>query len=311
MKNIFKVIMILTIILVSKYSFANEPDSIHYYRPYFVENGCLAFYDPHNECATYINSARGYSEVGQPYIIPEGESITVKGVAFLGWFWLGREGIYDVIDPEFVNINIYQNDRLIKSVPYDTCFRVVENSNTSIAFHEIYFDEEIELSGNFLIGMEVLPWDVCYSYVAATLSMLIANCPGFNETELYNPQKKVDGVWSSLDSELWNLGDNTTNVHFLPIYPILASNSGIDKPNSDIVKNNTFLSPNPAKDFVEITSSFKIKTIDVVNMQGKKIFSKQCDNYMTQIDIHSLPSGSYIIKIHTDKGDTTRTIIKE
>ncbi|MBQ9311670.1 MAG: T9SS type A sorting domain-containing protein [Bacteroidales bacterium] len=48
-----------------------------------------------------------------------------------------------------------------------------------------------------------------------------------------------------------------------------------------------------------------------VVLRSARIFSKQCDNYRTQIDIHSLPQGSYIIKIHTDKGDTTRTIIKE
>ena len=321
MKKLVQVIMILVIISISKYSYADdpEPDSTHYYKPYFVENGCIPF-DAFTNGTIILNQMGGkYKEVSQPYVIPEGESITVKGVAFKGAFWyMSTNNIYDIIEPEFIYINIYQDDRIITSVPYDTCLRHVSNTAHTQIFREVYFDEEMELSGSFLISIEAVPEDL-YGYISSQLCSESSYCQNFNETGIYHPLKKRNDSWEELDFS-WN---EPNNIQFLHLYPILASNENNEEPEvpnedpsddsglSDIVKNNTFLSPNPAKDFVEITSSFKIKTIDVVNMQGKRMFSKQLDNYMTQIDIHSLPQGSYIIKIHTDKGDTTRTTIKE
>ena len=125
----------------------------------------------------------------------------------------------------------------------------------------------------------------------------------------YSPYFKKNGEWRSFADDSVYQFYQKVFIEFLPV--ILAPRNTESSLNDDITNENLWLYPNPAKDFVEITSSFKIKTIDVVNMQGKRMFSKQLDNYMTQIDIHSLPQGSYIIKIHTDKGDTTRTIIKE
>ncbi|MBQ9254005.1 MAG: T9SS type A sorting domain-containing protein [Bacteroidales bacterium] len=315
MKKFVQVIMILVIISISKYSYADdpEPDSTYYYKPYFVENGCIPF-DVYNNETIHITQTTGYTEVAQPYVIPEGESITVKGIAFKGYFFFNlTNNIYEIVEPGFLNINIYQDDRIIKSVPFDTCIRYMENTSISQIFHEAYFDEEIELSGNFLISIETFPIDFYGTYVEAYLSAKSSYCQSVYEADIYNPIKKCNGSWEQLDFS-WN--EPNGNIKFLQLYPILASNENNENPSddsglSDIVKNNTFLSPNPAKDFVEITSSFKIKTIDIVNMQGKRMFSKQLDNYMTQIDINSLPSGSYIVKIHTDKGDTTRTIIKE
>ena len=125
----------------------------------------------------------------------------------------------------------------------------------------------------------------------------------------YTPYLKKNGEWRSFADDSVYQFYQKVFIEFLPV--ILAPRNTESSLNDDITNENLWLYPNPAKDFVEITSSYKIKTIDVVNMQGKRMFSKQLDNYMTQIDINSLPSGSYIIKIHTDKGDTTRTIIKE
>ena len=125
----------------------------------------------------------------------------------------------------------------------------------------------------------------------------------------YTPYFKKDGQWISFADDSVYQFYQKVFIEFLPV--ILTSKNSETSLNDDITNENLWLYPNPAKDFVEITSSYKIKTIDVVNMQGKRMFSKQLDNYMTRLDINSLPQGSYIVKIHTDKGDTTRTIIKE
>ncbi|MBQ9312235.1 MAG: hypothetical protein IJ213_04230, partial [Bacteroidales bacterium] len=271
MKKFVQVIMILVIISISKYSYADdpEPDSTHYYKPYFVENGCIPF-GVYTHGALPITQIAGYTEVAQPYVIPEGESITVKGVAFYGTFWFTTTNdIYEIVEPEFVNINIYQDNRIITSVPYDTCLRYVSNTSNTQIFREVYFDEELELSGNFLISIEAVPENLYGSYMEAQLAVGWTYCQSFNETGIYHPLKKRNGSWEDFNV-------SNSNVQFLHLYPILASNENNEDPNddpnddsglSDIVKNNTFLSPNPAKDFVEITSSFKIKTIDVVNMQ--------------------------------------------
>ncbi|MBQ9253553.1 MAG: hypothetical protein IJ180_02135, partial [Bacteroidales bacterium] len=179
MKKFVQVIMILVIISISKYSYADdpEPDSTHYYKPYFVENGCIPFDVYNNEVLILMAQIGGrYTEVAQPYVIPEGESITVKGIAFKGYFWFNST---DIIDSELLNIHIYQDDRIIKSVPYDTCLRYVSNTSNTQIFREVYFDEELELSGDFLISIEAVPEDLYVSHIEAQLCSKSSYCQNF------------------------------------------------------------------------------------------------------------------------------------
>ena len=68
------------------------------------------------------------------------------------------------------------------------------------------------------------------------------------------------------------------------------------------------ISPNPAKDILSIYCE-EIKQIEVFDILGKTVtFNYSYDN---QIDISSLNSGIYIIRVHTENGTFTNKFIKE
>uniref|UniRef100_UPI00404A6C8E T9SS type A sorting domain-containing protein n=1 Tax=Gelidibacter sp. TaxID=2018083 RepID=UPI00404A6C8E len=79
--------------------------------------------------------------------------------------------------------------------------------------------------------------------------------------------------------------------------------------NSDITLENNFkIYPNPTSNIINISSSTPIKAIEMYNILGKQVL-KVANNH--QIDVSSLNSGVYFIKIYSDKGEITKKIIKE
>ena len=66
--------------------------------------------------------------------------------------------------------------------------------------------------------------------------------------------------------------------------------------------------PNPAKDFINIQSDGKIKSVEIYNLQGQKLITAT----QKQINISSLSSGIYLVLVEDDKNNTTtKKIIKK
>jgi len=62
---------------------------------------------------------------------------------------------------------------------------------------------------------------------------------------------------------------------------------------------------------MSIQSTYKVKDIQIVDISGKEVMQKQINNYMADIDIKTLSSGSYVIKINTDKGTAVKQVVIE
>jgi len=78
----------------------------------------------------------------------------------------------------------------------------------------------------------------------------------------------------------------------------------------DIENINFF--PNPAKDILNINSNNKqIESIEIFDMYGKLILSKQNCNLMNSIDISYFASSIYILKINTDDSMFVHKFVKE
>lgn len=78
----------------------------------------------------------------------------------------------------------------------------------------------------------------------------------------------------------------------------------------DISVSNFEIAPNPAKKNITITSSNKpIKSIEIFNILGQRVLNETFDPTKSkQININSLYSGMYLIKINTQI--TKRLIVK-
>ncbi|MCB0452711.1 MAG: T9SS type A sorting domain-containing protein, partial [Aequorivita sp.] len=74
--------------------------------------------------------------------------------------------------------------------------------------------------------------------------------------------------------------------------------------------NNLNIYPNPTKGLVFISSKTEtIIGITVFDVLGKKVL--QLEGNIQQVDISSLQSGMYFLRIVTDRGEFVQKIIKE
>ncbi|UWX61671.1 T9SS type A sorting domain-containing protein [Chryseobacterium oranimense] len=66
--------------------------------------------------------------------------------------------------------------------------------------------------------------------------------------------------------------------------------------------------PNPASDFIKISSSAKIKSVEIYDAAGKKIQAGLENN---KVDIRNLSPGSYLINIKSENGNFSEKFIKK
>lgn len=95
-------------------------------------------------------------------------------------------------------------------------------------------------------------------------------------------------------------------------YIMLLDNIKVTSTNTlataDIVKKQTYFSPNPTSDFLNIKTDSKINSVSVVDITGKKVNVKLDGD---KVDVRSLPAGTYLINVETKDGISTEKFIKK
>jgi hypothetical protein len=87
---------------------------------------------------------------------------------------------------------------------------------------------------------------------------------------------------------------------------------GDDSGLSDLnISHLVSLSPNPAKDIVTVQSSFKVREIEIHNALGQVVLRKQGSQNIETIDVSNLQSGTYIVRIKTQRGFANKKIVIE
>ncbi len=78
-----------------------------------------------------------------------------------------------------------------------------------------------------------------------------------------------------------------------------------------MVEKYTNVFPNPAIDEVNVQCSFRIKDIEIYNILGEQVLSKEVNGYNTKINTSSLPKGNYILRVKTNSGTTNNKLVVE
>lgn len=76
---------------------------------------------------------------------------------------------------------------------------------------------------------------------------------------------------------------------------------------SDVVKSSISIYPTVATDVVNVKTQDKIQKIDLIDLTGKLISTTKKD----RVNVSTLPSGVYILNVVTDKGTTSKKIVKQ
>ncbi len=223
-------------------------------------------------------------------------------------------------------LDITQNPLLTRVVSDDNLISSIDLSNNILL-------DYISISSNPLT-------EIINPQGAENLSQLIADETNLIEVDLsLNTNLIIASFWkcSNLQFANMNNGFNETLALFIGTQCPQLSCVVVDDPLADntnfiidantnlvaseedcVLANNDFslqkeisLYPNPTKNIFTIknNSNFSIKTIKIYSTLGKLVLQK--DDTNTSIDISHLPTGLYLVKIETDKGELVRKLVKE
>lgn len=117
---------------------------------------------------------------------------------------------------------------------------------------------------------------------------------------------KHAGQWVLFeDDPVYDLYQNIY-IAMVPIIMVPKSEGAL----SDVeMEKVCYLFPNPAKDYIKVLSHYTIKNVEIFDISGKLVAGKKVNTFEDTMDISNLPSGSYIVKIHTPKGTADKKLI--
>ena len=104
-----------------------------------------------------------------------------------------------------------------------------------------------------------------------------------------------------------NVSEWTDTIHF----GIPGNASGDVSIEEDVIGRYTHLMPNPAGDRVTLLSSFRMRKVELFNMEGKRIACHEADGLSMALDLSGYASGTYIVRISTQLGVTTKRLMKK
>lgn len=115
-----------------------------------------------------------------------------------------------------------------------------------------------------------------------------------------------------------NIGDtfsNEANIYFDYNFPITTNNyvttiQTLSNPNFEF-ENEFRLFPNPVGETLNVQSKndMEIKSLEIYNVIGQLVIA--VPNPMDKIDVSSLESGTYFVKVNTERGSANTKVIKK
>jgi len=80
---------------------------------------------------------------------------------------------------------------------------------------------------------------------------------------------------------------------------------GID----DVLSNQLQIFPNPTNDEIYIKTDLQIEKVEIYSLLGSLLISE--NSFKGKISVSALPTGTYLLKVYTDKGMIVSKVVKE
>ena len=84
---------------------------------------------------------------------------------------------------------------------------------------------------------------------------------------------------------------------------------GVGLRQADMLYRYTSVSPNPATQRATVTSSFGLERIEVYDPQGRQTLTLPATGYRATLDLSAWPRGTYLLRILTPLGTTTKKLL--
>ncbi len=112
--------------------------------------------------------------------------------------------------------------------------------------------------------------------------------------------------WVSFDQDQYYQFYYKKQIGFYPI--IIVPKRGVNLTDIELAESCNLV-PNPATTYSKAISRYKIKIIEIYDMQGKKIEEIAVNNYEYYINLQNYSKGNYIVNLITQKGVATKKMI--
>ncbi len=228
--------------------------------------------------------------------------ISIKGIAILGNWGVNP----DTKNAFYFQIRDSSLNNILAEIRYDTIpysFSPTPTWDFFNHFAEVLFDSSIFINANkFYTVMTLQEINSGFFWSAVKTFCLLPKC-----TVTEYPKYFTNVQWEVLINP--NIQQPPLALALFPILDTLTypgqNNISEIKPN-DIEVN---IYPNPAEKEINFSSSVEITKIEILNLLGQVVFTKDIKSSNAKIDISNLTKGIYITKTYTNKGIKTNKIV--
>ena len=274
-----------------------------------------------SEDPTSLSFCRNVKEdFAQPYRTDT--AITIIGLS--GYCMYNKEYCPDIPIPYYLELRDSANNEIIRSVNVFDFYPPVA-CDTSERYKEVLFDTPINIKGKFYVVLHSIDsmymGDYDYYQLSDAVEIMATTLCTPSSLDMYP-------LIRDYNSDKWTIFDIAFNyptyhsiITMVYLFPIL----GEYDPNAETynggevgiedlkdITDITHVFPNPAMNEVNINCGYKMKSIELYDEQGKLLYTKQNINaYNHKISLNDYPQGTYLIKILTKTGQTTKKIIKK
>ncbi|MFV0600194.1 MAG: T9SS type A sorting domain-containing protein [Bacteroidales bacterium] len=240
----------------------------------------------------------------QPYFTDS--IISIKGIAILGSWGTNP----DTKNAFYFQIRDSSLNNILAQVRYDTIpfsFSPTPTWNFQNQFAEVLFDSSIFINANKFYTVMTLQEansvapDIFFPGVMTF--GLLDKC-----TVTEYPKFFTNVQWEELID--FNTHQPPLGLALFPILDTLTypqdTTLGLSKVNFDVEID---IYPNPAENELNVSSSVEITKIEILNLLGQIIFTKDIKSSNTKIDVSNITKGNYIAKTYTKKGVKTNKFV--
>lgn len=202
-----------------------------------------------------------------------------------------------------VSMDIFVEDIYKNGYGSEIMLTLIDQNDTNLATINLAFDNTVWTgSGSYVYEVEGVTY-ASNSWLTISYQIDFKNSNinfYLNDTYISSQEIEMGASLTALDVYMFDMGtqfyvDNISIESLLETSSISSQQKKIE------------IFPNPVSDILNIKTKDDIKVIEVYDISGKKLITTT-DKVL---NVHSLPKGSYVVKIITDKETTVKKFIKK
>jgi Secretion system C-terminal sorting domain len=190
-------------------------------------------------------------------------------------------------------------DRILKTISDSTT--TIKYANTPNAFIEYKIKDSVTVEGTFYVGY------VQFTDDEPLVLGLDLNSPQFTNKHFYN----ISNEWINVGTDVDKTNTSNTIKGSLMIRPVMAGKTARTitlATEEELQDKNLVISPNPSTGIFR-WNDVSLKNAEVFDMTGRAIFQEKTNNQ--EVNLQSLNTGVYFLRLSNEKNTFVRKIVKE